>query len=55
MNAMLAEANEVIDLGNSLEAGFVTRVVDARNRSCSADQDLGSLVGGLKSLSNVQT
>jgi len=46
--ALISEANEVIDFGNALGSGFTAQVVEARNNMCSADQDLASLVGGVR-------
>lgn len=47
---LIAEANEIIDLINSLDSGFVLRAVEARNNACSSGQDLTSLVAGIASL-----
>ena len=50
VNALIAEANEIIDFGNELNTGFVTRTVDARNRACSSGEGIAALVGGLRAL-----
>ncbi len=49
-NALIAEANEVMNLSVGFEAGFISRVSEARNRSCSAGTRLDDLVGSLKTL-----
>jgi len=48
INALIAEANEVIDFANNLETGFVTQTVEARNRACSSGEGIASLIGGLR-------
>jgi hypothetical protein len=48
INALIAEANEIIDFGNELNTGFVTRTVEARNRACSSGEGIAALVGGLR-------
>lgn len=48
INALIAEANEIVDFGNNLQTGFVTQTVDTRNRMCSAGEGITSLVGGLR-------
>lgn len=51
IQALIAEANEIIDLINNFGAGgFVMRAIEARNNACSSGSDLQSLVGGIASL-----
>lgn len=46
-NALIAEANEVLSLGVSFEAGFITRVSEAANRACNSSDSLDNLIAGL--------
>ena len=51
IQALIAEANEIVDLINNFGAGgFVMRAIEARNNACSSGSDLQSLVGGIASL-----
>jgi len=48
IQALIAEANELVDFSNALKSGFATQLVEARSRQCTSDRGIESLVNGFR-------